>query len=254
MVKRKAVAPTIVAWQPVTLRLTVFTQPPYEGAEEWWKATVGSPAEKVVTQAKTQERTEEGTFLQGKLTLEINPIRIDWRYSVIEEVSEPGPRINTLGSFSENYDPFRVLMGKWLSIASIPRITRLAFGAVMLQLTETMEKGYEILTPYLPFLNLRNASDLQYQINRTRSSQSRIPDLEINRLSKWAVLRLQQVVVPLGSPNQMHQIVGDFASYLEVDISTSATYKQPLPKVRLSTLFTELVELGAEIAEKGDIE
>src|SRR5262249_10353878 len=152
-------------------------------------------------------------------TLNIIPIRIDWHYTVIQEIGQQEMEFKTLGSFPENIEPFRKLIDKWLKMQTIPPITRLAFGAVLLQPVETRIKGYEVLAPYLPALNLNNASDLVYQINRPRKSWGKIAELEINRLSKWAVLTYQAVVVPnlLGSPRQVGE---SYASHLELDIST----------------------------------
>lgn len=253
MAKRGAVSRTVIAWQPAILRLTAFTQSPYGGSEDWWKKVVGTTAETEFTNAKTQERIKEGVFLNGKLTLNINPIRIDWRYAVTEEISQRGQQFNTLGAFSENNTRFRRLMDKWLSAPSIPPITRLAFGAVWLQPTDTLTKSTEILASCLPFLDLKDVPEFQYHINRPRKSRSGITDLEINRLSKWNLLKLRSVVSLLGSPSPLHPVAETYASYLEVDINTSADYKQALPNAQLPTLFAELIELGIEIAEKGDI-
>jgi hypothetical protein len=40
---------------------------------------------------------------------------------------------------------------------------------------------------------------------------------------------------------------------VELDINTAAERKEPLPKDKLSVLFDELVDLTAEILQRGDV-
>src|SRR4029077_16583024 len=81
---------------------------------------------------------------------------------------------------------------RWIKEMS-PTISRLAFGAVLFQSAESHETGYELLKSYLPKLEVdsKGSFDFLYQINRPRLSMSGIPSLQINRLSKWAVVALQ---------------------------------------------------------------
>src|SRR5258706_11216068 len=158
MAKQKEGNGRVEVWQPAVLRLTAFTQAPNDVSEDWWKMIVDTPSETTVRQAKTQEYIEEGPFSQGKLTFSYNPIRIDWRYGVVEQTAQQEPQFNTLGAFTATVAEFEALMNKWFFNASIPPVTRLAFGAILLQPTETLQEGYQILTSYLPSLNLINAS------------------------------------------------------------------------------------------------
>jgi hypothetical protein len=144
-------------------------------------------------------------------------------------------------------------MTKW--IQTLPMI-RLAFGAVLLQPVDGLAEGYRLLSSYVQLqIDPENTSDLLYQINRRRVSSSGITGLTINRLAKWSVLRLQRNLFMLspGSPVQSHTQSEAFACRLELDINTAPEFEGELPQAELPSLIQELVEMGREIAEQGDI-
>ena len=145
-------------------------------------------------------------------------------------------------------------MKKWLAIA--PEIKRLAFGAVLLIPVSNRDEGYTTLSRYLPFPLDLEARNFTYQINRRRDSRLGLPGLEINRLSKWSCLerRMTQLQFVIGeSAIASEDSPSNFAMRLEVDINTVPEYPKSLESGNLTGLFSEFIELGAEIAEKGDI-
>jgi hypothetical protein len=134
-----------------------------------------------------------------------------------------------------------------------PSIQRLAFGAILNQSTASSQEGYEKLSKYLTFDLDKDSSEFLYQINRPRKSQNLNLDLIINRLSKWSVNLLAGFIL---SPNDMRQYSlkpAEFALSLELDINTAADFSGELQPEKLSEIFQELVNLGQEIANKGDI-
>jgi hypothetical protein len=163
-----------------------------------------------------------------------------------------------LGEFAETADTFRQLMQGWLNgIADLP-LTRLAFGAVLLQPVKSFAEGYERLERYLPFpLDSTNSSDFLYRINRSRLSFVGISDLKINRLSTWAVLRVQQVgfaftlgdIPQLAPQSRGHEFM---VCRLELDINTDANFSRDMNQEYRDAILDELIDLGKEIAEKGD--
>jgi hypothetical protein len=197
---------------------------------------------------------EQGPFsaeagLNALLTLELGPMRIDWRLSLRDERIPPSlPPI--IGSFGIVFAPFVSLMRTWLEQA--PVIQRLALGAILLAPVEDAKAGYERLSTFLPFKLDPNSSDFLYQINRPRPAQA-LDDIEINRLSKWSVARIQSLRLTMGAANPIAEAVDVLtACRLEFDVNTSAKWQKALPSEALPALLDELAGLGQEIAAKGD--
>jgi hypothetical protein len=94
----------------------------------------------------------------------------------------------TIGSIQDGLDSFLELMSRWFKIS--PPLRRLAFGAILALPVDDRKSGYELIGNYLANVKLDpiGSSDFLYQINRLRNSQL-ISDLEINRLSKWSVVK-----------------------------------------------------------------
>ncbi len=99
------------------------------------------------------------------------------------------------------------------------------------------------------------SSDFSYQINRPRISGSGIPDLKINRLSKWSVASWRLEEWSLGPQTTVKTLEGQeaFSCRLELDINTAADFSGEITSQSLASIFAEQINLGAEIAEHGDI-
>ena len=97
----------------------------------------------------------------------------------------------------EKSDEFVTLMSRWLEFDTGPSLRRLAFGAVLLHPAENRVEGYRKIQPYLQHVTMQpeESSDFLYQINRPREAEVAISGLQINRVSKWSVGRMQLITV-----------------------------------------------------------
>ena len=244
-----------ICWQAESFRLTALLSPSAPIVEkDSWKKLTGELPDRQTSEPRTGIRQEEGRFkderIDGQLVLITQPTRVDWQIVPIAGVSDSD--LPTLGLFTESVDSFIKLMTRWLEDA--PPTQRLAFGAVLIKPVYSSKEGYEWISAYLPFNLDENSSDFLYQINRPRKSAStEDPDLLINRLSKWGVSLLTSFTF---DPSKLEQYVTQpprFSVRLELDINTTPSLSQEVGLERLPRIFQELVELGKEIASKGDI-
>jgi len=247
------------AWQVENLRLTAFlpTEAKVEPAK-WWTDLVGYPPETVVSHPKVGRYREEGLYEGRKLSLQVQPGRVDWLLGpAVEPSEETGEGFETkpsAGPFLETLSSFVKLASGWFQLS--PHVTRLAFGAVLFFPVADRRAGYVQLGKYLHSLTLDpEASDFSYQINRSRDSTIGIPGLRINRLTTWSVLLFRRFSLSLGKTaiKAGEYTTLESACRLELDINTAPEYSGVLPIELLPNLFQELVELGKEIAEKGDV-
>ena len=241
------------AWSLETLRLTVFIADPSIRETAWWEKLITEPPDTRVSRPKEGIYRDEGSFQNGKVVLNIAPLRIDWLYT--GDVNTTEQDLPIIGSFSKVDKPFYTLMKNWLGIC--PSIKRLAFGATLLQPVSNQEEGYTRISNYLPHIQLDpNSSDFLYQINHPRLS-SVIETLTINRLSKWSVAQLQRLHFEINQERKVSATAFPYAGFhacrLELDINTSQNFTQILPKENRPSLFDELIALGKEIATKGDV-
>lgn len=241
---------TLEAWEAETLRLTAFPVSSVENvSQNWWREIVGEPPEKEENFPKRLSRRAEGTIEDCKLLLNVEPNRLDW---VIEPISIMGipddPIPLLLGSFVKNLEKFVGIMDRWFPLA--PPMQRLAFGAVLVKLVDSRQDGYRLISSYLPFqLDPEGSFDFSYRINRPRPSGSRTPNFLINRLSKWSVASWKTMGMAIGKDSGKEQS----GCRLELDINTEAEYQGTIPADRSSHIFRELIDMGKEIVEKGDI-
>lgn len=245
------------AWYVESLRLTAF---PVRGTPltdiSWWTELVGEPAETKTIQPRVGGQTEQGEFLGAKLVNQIQPHRVDWQLQLPDQETQ-ADTFPTVGPFLEIVERFVELMLKWLSLETCPELHRLAFGAVLVYPIESRVAGYQQLAAFLPSvkLDLEGSSDFLYQINRVRTSTSKIEGLRINRLSRWSVTALQRVDLSFEKNLDMSIAKGKLvhACRLYLDINTVPEFRGPLPEKQRGSLFEELVFLAKEIASEGDI-
>jgi hypothetical protein len=240
-------------WEVKSLRVTSFIGPS-EKLEKinWWEQITGEPPETQISKPKLGGYQEIGPFSNGKLRLSIQPARIDWHFSAIELQEDQIGQDLSLGLIENVLPEFSGIITKWVELPDCPDIIRLAFGGFLIIPVDSHETGYELLNSFLHDLNIdgENSRDFFYQINRPRKSKV-INSLEINRLTKWSVIRYAW---QLFSSNDA--IVDQTESYLcqlELDINTSEKNQSNLSKEQIIKIFNELIELGLEISDKGDI-
>ena len=143
---------------------------------------------------------------------------------------------------------FKELMCRWL--VDCPPFQRLAFGAALYLPVKDRREGYRELKNRLKFgpEHEEKEGDFLYQYNRRRTSLT-VPELEINRLSKWTWVPLGEVYVKDGK--LIHP--PESACLLELDINTMPEFQGTLPHDRCAPLFEEMVKLAVEIAQRGDV-
>jgi hypothetical protein len=251
--------PPLTVWQVESLRVTAFPSPAaqIEGSTWWAEVAEGEP-DTNISHPKRGEAQFEGRAHIGKLILQIQPLRIQWVLSATDE-QRGADSPPTIGSFPEVATAFLPLMDRWFQLDTFPLIQRLAFGAVLLQPVEERRTGYRQIAPYLHRwlrLDPDNSSDLLYQINRPRPSTLEIPQLAINRLSKWGVAVYRHFAAPLepaAPTTYLFPTEELFTCLLEIDMNTSQHFPRELEQEQIPEILRELVNLGMEIAQEGDI-
>jgi hypothetical protein len=216
-----------------------------------WQAIFDIVPDNQNTQPKTGVVQTVGELDGDQFTLRTLPGRADLIYQQIikepEQLQFPA-HINVLNSYISKANLF---LQKFQNISDI-EITRLAFGAELHLLRSDRDSAYKTLDRLLHALTIdETSSDLQYSINRKRKS-SLIPEVEINRLSQWSSQRLN-ISVSHDNPEKLQKVHESFVCRLVLDINTAPSEKVILPINNLVSIYTELVELGKEIAEFGDI-
>lgn len=239
-------------WSVESLRATAFQHFDLEiDLSQLWEDAVGSPPDQV--QSRPKEKTMQclGRFKENDLRLIGGPDRLDWHLRPLDNSQSPeGAEPPTLGSFSNALDLFQPTVERWPTGNST--IIRLAFGAVLSIRARDMNSSYEELARFLPNIQLdySDAIDFLYQINRRRQSKV-VQEISINRLSKWSVT--QSVLLAINLGNNVQSQKTHFLCRLELDINTVVKQEHQIPDEKVKSLFMELIDLGREIQNCGDI-
>ncbi len=243
-------------WKVETIRVTGFTRIPEEIEEkQWWQDVCGTEP-----QARIEERgqvTTWGPVPNGEavLGLIVHSPRVDWKMGPAEP-GEADDVIATLRELPAVLREFTPIVKKWLALPTCPLLSRLAFGAVLLQPVSTLEDGYVKLSSYLHEVKLdaEQSSDFLYQINRPRASTTEGLSLNLHRLSTWSVALRARFHLTIGSQEINYEIgQGKYACRLALDLSTPADLKEDLSVAQLPALLDEFIDLAQEISTKGDI-
>ncbi|MCY3947416.1 MAG: hypothetical protein OXF44_14155 [Anaerolineaceae bacterium] len=241
-------------WDVVALRTTAFPKPSSETLGlGWWDSVIGEPPEERKEQPRTQESVEHAKRGKGRIELQINPVSVNWIHHITEV--QPQEKFEALGEFQSNCEEFTALMNKWFNLDAVPDLGRLAFGAVLIQSAHSHEAGLERLAKYIRSVQVDpdNTSDFLYQINRRRASRQAIDGLVINRLTKWSVGRLRVLMTQSDGRSSFLPTTSESLVQLEIDINTVPEFEGVIKREEISDVFEELVELGSEIALKGDV-
>lgn len=255
----QALLPPLDNWRVQFLRLTSFPGPEkLPGSTNWWLESAGEKPESTTVRAKEGLQVQEGPVENGSLRLTVGPLRIDWVLGPPPpEESDPSPRID-VGPLPATLGAFRGMLKRWLTSPTCPPSARLAFGAVLIQPAETLTDANRLMAAYLVEsvrIDPAKSRELLYRINRCRPSQSIADRRIINRLNTWSVLMIKRFLVPLlgeANPKVVSLSQGPLLQ-LELDINTQDDADAPIPQELLPTAFDELVDLGCEIATRGDI-
>ena len=250
-------------WEVESLRATAFLSPEGEiKPDNWWRDVVGSEPETQVFQSKLGQKHHQGTFGGGQLTLRILPSRIDWILGKLQGIAVGGATtpepdaggIPTIGHFDEICPRFSELITRWFHLG--PSLTRLAFGVIVLLPISDRVEGYRRLAAYLPALKIdaEGSSDLLYRINRKRNSESGIENLRLNRLSTWSVASVEYKQIEITS-GRATVASGEpaYTCRVEMDINTAPDFPGNFLPEKCPAVFEELIRIGSEILEKGDV-
>lgn len=244
-------------WLVEVLRATAF----YDAGEATpsavniWETATGRSPERVANQLAEGVEVAEGVFENNALSVSRRVGRVD----IVLNVAPPPPNTRVdgfvaMGAFHTHLRRFSPAVTSWLR--NSPSSTRLAFGSVLLMNAKDLRDGNEMMGRLLPdvHIDIDNAYDFFYQINRRRRSKSTNAVI-INRLTKWSVAQGGSVdfIAGGGVGLQLSSERIFFASRLELDINTIGPPNHPIPKAKTVELFEELVTLGVEIANKGDM-
>ncbi|MBT4485537.1 MAG: hypothetical protein HOC71_17860 [Candidatus Latescibacteria bacterium] len=246
-------SPRAGEWFVGQLRLTIFPSSPQNITDvNWWADLTGEQPEEKVIKPNQGFYSESGPFENNILLLNVVPPKIDWVWAIpINKQVEPD-RIPVIGDYFESHEFFVNIMEKWLNSVSDIKFNRLAYGAVLLMPVKDKVSGYKKIANYLPEVRLdpENSRDFFYQINRPRHYSSK-PELSINRLMKWKVLK-QSYFLSTSPQSVMATAEDNFACQVELDINTSNEISTELPSEEIINIWHELALLGIEISEKGD--
>jgi hypothetical protein len=248
--------PEPTVWQAQYLRFISFpVQPQNTVNQNWWHEVARTERESRVE--KKREVEEEGTVDGVALSLSIDLLRVQWTAVPRQNAETLLDGIPVLGPFLQWREWFQNVMNRWFPLS--PEIHRLAFAGVLIQPVGDRREGYELLNRYLRWVDLDpSSSDLLYRINRRIASRS-LDDLEINRLMTWSVGQFNvmmrvQLLGEAGQPRaEQTEQVERHACVLELDINTVPEPRERvLPREALPQIFEELVNLGVDIAARGD--
>ncbi len=256
--KNSKTQPDTTQWMALSLRLTAFPSPSTPiNSSDWWATIVGDLPESQENNPKVGKKRETGSFENGNLVLAIQPGRIDWSFTSPKDHQLDLPTSQEdLMNLQPMLNSFLRITNHWLEIA--PPLLRIAFGTHLGIPVGSREDGYNRIAKYLkPYVELdtKNSSEFFYQINRPRVSAS-IPTVKLNRLSKWSVSVASTGEIMILQGEKLARGTMDrefFSCHLELDINTASDNTNELEHQSLLAVFAELVQLGQEIAEKGDI-
>lgn len=220
-----------------------------------WQNIFGAQPDTQNSQPKVGLAEASGDYADGQIVLRTLPGRADLVYQPSPSDMLSGP-FQSLGNASEATERFisqaNALMQKLRLVPDI-QVSRLAFGAILRMPMPDKQSSYITLNEFLHSVDVdETSSDFQYSINRRRKSKI-VTDMEINRLSIWSSIGYHQFNIEQGMQGmQGVEIPSAFACQLVLDINTVPSDKF-FPLNDLEAGYGELLALGKEIAEYGDI-
>ena len=235
-------------WLVEQFRLTAFPVSSVQitVARDWWTQAMGQDPEKVQEEPRKgsiQLRTSHGG---GQLVMNATAQRFDIR----QLFSSPPDAPPSTPDYSTCRDSFVELASRWLRLTKRPPIHRLAFGVVATNTpSSNLEGCRQILGQYLPAMDMARVElrDFLFQGNRRRSSGA-IDGVEINRVVKWSISTVQDILIASTGIGMARQAF--FSPRLEVDINSDP--RSALRENRLVQLFEEFVKLADPIVISGD--
>jgi hypothetical protein len=211
-----------------------------------WHEVVGDEPEHSVKQRALSLTSDSGRFVDGALTLNIVPSRVDWIYEAVGVRTDGGvPAL--LGPFPSAAAPLIQIGCRWATKASFPPTYRIALGATLFSPVSSREAGYRELSNFVAGVpDPGEASDFQYQVNYPRRSRVGSQDLLVNRLAKWSVNAVRLGII---GPGGMAAALGEIKSHLslELDINTSGDRESPIPQEEIGDIVRDLLDGAKEV-------
>ena len=119
----------------------------------------------------------------------------------------------------------------------------------MRQRTASREAACRTLGEYLHGVEVSSGiRDILYRVNRPRPS-SVMPNLNLNRLSMWGQEAEDEILI---ASDGTYKRTSSFFCRVELDMNNFPSNRL-LDRDKVAGLFEELMSLGTEIANKGDI-
>lgn len=243
-------------WKINSLRYTIFPKPDYSFDEDLWQELVGTPPENISYKLNRQVKHYDGVYKSGRLAIDVDPSRIHLVFTPSNNPDEISPNSLILGPYDDSIIVFSQLVEDWLALPNCPTVNRVAFGGILIIPVESRIDGYKCLARYLHAVKIdpENSSDFLYQINLPRESNIFQNGLIINRLLKWSVMDFKTSIQEFGENSFSHRTIShEFGVRLEFDINTHVDNQLEFTSSDQREIFKELLHLGKEISENGDI-
>lgn len=247
-------------WGVELLRLTLFSDRPFELTDPDWEGFVGSSESYRRENLPAGGRRYTGPFLGGELTIASVGTRCDviLRHSESndsKEHPEASLKLPTIAAWDDLREEFVGRTSRWLDEAK-NRVNRIAFGAVLLSPKTSRDEAYLSIAGLLGSVKVdpERMSELLFRVNWPRVSKT-IEGLRLNRLTAWSSIELRQVVVQVsdgGVAGGSTQSQGLHAVRLEIDYNSDPAHKEPFDQSCLIPIYRELVEMASETAVEGE--
>lgn len=249
-------------WRIELARASFFLSRPVQGntPERWWQLFTGeqpseSSANREQGRYQWSGRVPDPALGSATLRLEYNAngARVDWLLLTSPNAFVEDGKFRTFGLYKDCSSAFEQRIESWLRQVMSVRMSRVAFGAVLLYAPDDPNRLYTSMSSLLPLSEGDfSPQDFLFQVNRRRRSGVIGQESWINRLSKWSTATVSGFEVNVAA-NTARQIQGETVIRLEVDINSDPeSSPNELPPDRVVHLFRELTGMAREIAENGD--
>ena len=241
-------------WDSVNARFTLFPTEPTDTSSvaTWWDDTFGVRPETATAAPREGKASQSGVIPIGgteiPVQLSIEPLRIDWK--LLEHGPEAAFEAGGLPNPSVVYDTFAEIIKRWLPGA--PPVRRIALALGLVHRTTNPDERPPLIEAFTGIPLVGEVSDFLFQLNRPRQSTA-VPDLRLNRVTKWSTLDVQKIVLAIGAQrvDQVPALSLGHALRLDLEVNTDARREDPLDVKSIPDLYSEFVMLASEICEIG---
>lgn len=236
-----------VDWLTSSVRFTGFSTNTADGDIVSFEKLTGLPADEINARPAQAIRQETGSHGPYRLIVGCQPGRFD--IVLAKPPSAELEEIIHIGAFDEALAALIELMQPWMK--GVSTLKRVALAPTLAKSAKDGLEAQRLMKRLLPKLDFDPEldRDILWQINRPRLSTA-IPQLSINRLSKWQILQIQ--VLTVGASGAQSTAPTSLLQ-LDLDINTSAENQAAIASELLPRMVSELGSIAQEIMLKGDI-